>query len=80
MPKKFHIWTSGCQMNVHDSEKIAGILSETGCQHTSDLKDAGVVVLNTCSIREKAEQKFRSVLGKLKKRKKEKLQDSLQIS
>jgi tRNA-2-methylthio-N6-dimethylallyladenosine synthase len=63
---KYYVKTFGCQMNVHDSEKIAGILSETGCQHTSDLKDARVVVLNTCSIREKAEHKFYSELGRLK--------------
>jgi tRNA-2-methylthio-N6-dimethylallyladenosine synthase len=66
MNKKYHIWTSGCQMNVHDSEKISGIFSETGLQRTDELKDAGVVVLNTCSIREKAEQKFYSELGRLK--------------
>ena len=70
MTKKFHIWTSGCQMNVHDSEKIAGIFSENGLQHTGEVKDAGVIVLNTCSIREKAEQKFYSELGRLKTLKK----------
>jgi len=70
LTKKFHIWTSGCQMNVHDSEKIAGIFSENGLQHTGEVKDAGVIVLNTCSIREKAEQKFYSELGRLKTLKK----------
>ncbi|KPK02253.1 MAG: hypothetical protein AMK71_02955 [Nitrospira bacterium SG8_35_4] len=57
-------------MNVHDSEKIAGIFSESGLQQADELKDAGVVVLNTCSIREKAEQKFYSELGRLKSLKK----------
>ena len=57
-------------MNVHDSEKIAGIFSEAGLQHAGELKEAGVVVLNTCSIREKAEQKFYSELGRLKSLKK----------
>lgn len=57
-------------MNVHDSEKIAGILSETGLQQADELKETNVVVLNTCSIREKAEQKFYSELGRLKSLKK----------
>ena len=53
-------------MNVHDSEKIAGIFSESGLQQTDEPKEAGVVVLNTCNIREKAEHKFYSELGRLK--------------
>jgi tRNA-2-methylthio-N6-dimethylallyladenosine synthase len=57
-------------MNVHDSEKIAGIFSETGYQEAIGTNDADVIVLNTCSIREKAEQKFFSELGRLKKEKK----------
>lgn len=57
-------------MNVHDSEKIAGIFSESGYDGADDSKDADVIVLNTCSIREKAEQKFFSELGRLKKVKK----------
>jgi len=69
--KKYYVWTSGCQMNVHDSEKIAGIFSETGYKEAADTNNADVIVLNTCSIREKAEQKFYSELGRLKKAKKE---------
>jgi tRNA-2-methylthio-N6-dimethylallyladenosine synthase len=57
-------------MNVHDSEKIAGILSESGYGNIDSAKDADVVVLNTCSIREKAEQKFYSELGRLETLKK----------
>jgi tRNA-2-methylthio-N6-dimethylallyladenosine synthase len=57
-------------MNVHDSEKIAGIFLEKGYQQADGLYEADVVVLNTCSIREKAEQKFYSELGRLKKAKK----------
>jgi tRNA-2-methylthio-N6-dimethylallyladenosine synthase len=57
-------------MNVHDSEKIAGIFNETGYSEAEDSGDADVIVLNTCSIREKAEQKFYSDLGRLKKVKK----------
>lgn len=70
MSKKYHIHTFGCQMNVHDSEKMSGIFSESGLQQADEIKDAGVVVLNTCSIREKAEQKFYSELGRLKALKK----------
>lgn len=70
--KKFHIHTFGCQMNVHDSEKIAGILSESGYMNSDSVKDADVVVLNTCSIRQKAEQKFFSELGRLESVKKNK--------
>jgi len=57
-------------MNVHDSEKIAGIFSESGYSQLSESKKADVIVLNTCSIRQKAEQKFYSELGRLKKAKK----------
>ncbi len=53
-------------MNVHDSEKIAGIFSETGYQKAAGFKESDVIVLNTCSVREKAEQKFFSELGRLK--------------
>ncbi len=70
MNKKYHIHTFGCQMNVHDSEKIAGVFSETGYQKADGSNEADIIVLNTCSIREKAEQKFYSELGRLKKIKK----------
>ncbi len=53
-------------MNVHDSEKIAGILSGHGYEESSGAKDADVIIINTCSIRQKAEQKFLSELGRLK--------------
>ena len=56
-------------MNVHDSEKIAGIFAESGHKEASGPGSADVVVLNTCSIREKAEHKFYSDLGRLKKAK-----------
>jgi tRNA-2-methylthio-N6-dimethylallyladenosine synthase len=57
-------------MNEHDSERIAGILSESGYGETDSPKDADVIVINTCSIRQKAEQKFLSELGRLKSIKK----------
>ncbi|RJQ49885.1 MAG: tRNA (N6-isopentenyl adenosine(37)-C2)-methylthiotransferase MiaB [Nitrospiraceae bacterium] len=63
--KRFYLHTFGCQMNVHDSEKMAGILSEAGMSHSNHFNNADVIVLNTCSIREKAEQKFYSELGRL---------------
>jgi tRNA-2-methylthio-N6-dimethylallyladenosine synthase len=53
-------------MNVHDSEKIAGILSQEGFSYTDNPKEADVIIFNTCSIREKAEQKFFSELGRIK--------------
>jgi tRNA-2-methylthio-N6-dimethylallyladenosine synthase len=53
-------------MNVHDSEKIAGIFSEYGYEEAHGVKDADVIVINTCSVRQKAEQKFYSELGRLK--------------
>lgn len=59
-------------MNVHDSEKIAGILSVSDYEFTDSTKEADVIVLNTCNIRQKAEQKFYSELGRLEKIKKDK--------
>jgi tRNA-2-methylthio-N6-dimethylallyladenosine synthase len=66
MTKKYFIHTFGCQMNVHDSEKIAGILSESDHGTADSIEEADVIVLNTCSIRQKAEQKFYSELGRLR--------------
>jgi len=66
MNKKYFIKTMGCQMNVHDYEKIAGIFSELGYQQAAGFKESDVIVLNTCSVRAKAEQKFSSELGRLK--------------
>lgn len=57
-------------MNVHDSEKMAGLLLEEGYKLTEAPRDADIVIFNTCSIREKAEQKFRSELGRMKNLKK----------
>jgi tRNA-2-methylthio-N6-dimethylallyladenosine synthase len=68
--KKFYLSTFGCQMNVHDSEKMAGILKADGYSETDNPKDADIVIFNTCSIRQKAEQKFFSSLGKIKSLKK----------
>lgn len=67
--KKFHITTFGCQMNEHDSETIAGLLLEKGYEHASERKDANIVIINTCSVRENADKRFFGTLGQLKKKK-----------
>jgi len=64
--KRVFIKTFGCQMNVHDSEVMAGLLIEGGYGITEDLPEADVVLLNTCCIRQKAEEKVYSQLGVLK--------------
>src|ERR1700733_410976 len=66
MPKSFVIRTFGCQMNEHDSERLAGMLVADGMRQTDDMGDADVVVLNTCCIRENADQKLYGTLGSLK--------------
>ncbi|MBU4320970.1 MAG: tRNA (N6-isopentenyl adenosine(37)-C2)-methylthiotransferase MiaB [Nitrospinae bacterium] len=66
MPRKVYIHTFGCQMNVHDSEKMAGILKAGGYAEAANTEDADLIIFNTCSIRQKAEQKFRSELGRIK--------------
>ena len=58
MAKTAHIETFGCQMNVHDSERIAGLLQQAGYELTPEPGDADLVVINTCSVREKAEDKL----------------------
>ncbi|MEK6673342.1 MAG: tRNA (N6-isopentenyl adenosine(37)-C2)-methylthiotransferase MiaB [Nitrospirota bacterium] len=68
--QKFYIDTFGCQMNVHDSEKIAGVMNDYGYSLTNDPKEADLIIYNTCSIRQKAEQKFYSELGRVKSYKK----------
>jgi tRNA-2-methylthio-N6-dimethylallyladenosine synthase len=64
--KSFHIETFGCQMNVHDSEKVAGVLLERGYSPVDDPLAADVIFYNTCSIREKAAQKVFSRLGQFR--------------
>ena len=69
---KYFIHTYGCQMNIHDSEKIAGILESMGYFSTDQVEDADVVVFNTCCIRETAEQKIYGHIGAIKKLKRAK--------
>ena len=66
MSGKYLVRTFGCQMNEHDSERIAGLLEADGMQVTDDVEDADVVVLNTCCIRENADNKLYGTLGHLK--------------
>src|SRR5262245_7402238 len=66
MAKKYLIETLGCQMNVHDSERMAGLLDEAGYEPTDDEREADVVVINTCSVRERAEEKLYTRLGELR--------------
>ncbi len=63
--KTFYIETWGCQMNRHDSERLAGLLIASGYRPSSDIADADLILLNTCSVREKAVQKVKSRLGEL---------------
>jgi len=65
--KPFYIETFGCQMNVHDSEKVAGVLMARGYRPVSSPEEAEVIFYNTCSIREKAAQKVFSRLGTFRK-------------
>ncbi|MEZ5170102.1 MAG: tRNA (N6-isopentenyl adenosine(37)-C2)-methylthiotransferase MiaB [Acidimicrobiia bacterium] len=64
--RRFHVETFGCQMNEHDSERIAGLLAESGMEYTESTDDADVVVLNTCCIRENADNRLYGRLGRLK--------------
>ncbi len=66
MTRRFFVRTYGCQMNEHDSERIAGVLAADGMEPTDDLAQADVVVFNTCCIRENADNKFYGHLGDMK--------------
>src|SRR5687767_10955321 len=63
---KYFIETYGCQMNVHDSERMAGLLEQAGYKATADASHADVVVINTCSVREGAEDKLYTRLGQVR--------------
>jgi tRNA-2-methylthio-N6-dimethylallyladenosine synthase len=65
---KYFIETYGCQMNVHDSERMAGLLEASGYERAPEEGDADLVVINTCSVREKAEEKLYTRLGDIKGR------------
>ena len=66
MSRKYLIETFGCQMNYHDSEQMAGLLESAGYDPAADESEADVVVVNTCSVREHAEEKLYTRLGELR--------------
>jgi tRNA-2-methylthio-N6-dimethylallyladenosine synthase len=61
--RRYHVTTFGCQMNAHDSERIKGMLEELGLGEAAAPEDADVIVFNTCTIREKPDQKFAAHMG-----------------
>jgi tRNA-2-methylthio-N6-dimethylallyladenosine synthase len=63
---KYLVETYGCQMNEHDSERMAGLLEQAGYERTGDDLEADVIVINTCSVREKAEEKLYTRLGEIR--------------
>ncbi len=65
--KTFYLETFGCQMNAHDSEKVIGTLRQQGYRQVEPEEDAGLILYNTCSIRDKAEQKVFNRLNDYKK-------------
>ena len=64
--KKYYIRTYGCQMNEHDSEVMGGILSEMGFTTTDQVDEADIILLNTCAVRENAENRVFGEIGHLK--------------
>ncbi len=66
-PETYFIQTFGCQMNEHDSEKMAGMLEEKGYKLSDDRENADIIVVNTCSVRENADNRFFGQLGVIKK-------------
>jgi tRNA-2-methylthio-N6-dimethylallyladenosine synthase len=64
---KYFIETYGCQMSVHDAERMAGLLEQSGYDRAESEIDADLVVINTCSVRERAEEKLYTRLGEIKK-------------
>src|SRR5690554_3680605 len=73
MPGKIYVQTFGCQMNEYDSAKMLDVLREShGLEQTADPAEADVILLNTCSVREKAQEKVFSQLGRWRALKQEK--------
>ncbi|MDQ4019416.1 MAG: tRNA (N6-isopentenyl adenosine(37)-C2)-methylthiotransferase MiaB [Actinomycetota bacterium] len=64
--RRYHVTTFGCQMNAHDSERIKGMLESLGLGETHEQADADVIVFNTCTIREKPDQRFAAHLAQAK--------------
>jgi tRNA-2-methylthio-N6-dimethylallyladenosine synthase len=71
MAKRYHVTTFGCQMNEHDSERMRGMLESLGYQEAGERADADLILFNTCSIRESADNRFVAHLGEAKRLKSE---------
>ncbi|MCW2979717.1 MAG: modification enzyme MiaB family, partial [Solirubrobacterales bacterium] len=69
--KRFHVTTFGCQMNVHDSERMRGMLTSLGYKEAAERSEADLILFNTCSIRESADSRFIGHLGEAKRLKSE---------
>jgi len=69
--KRFHVTTFGCQMNVHDSERMRGMLTSLGYEEAAERSEADLILFNTCSIRESADSRFIAHLGEAKRLKSE---------
>src|SRR5437867_10752246 len=70
MAKRVYIETYGCQMNVADSEVIGGILNKEGYSFTKELNEADIILVNTCAVRDNAEQRIYGRLGLFGRQKK----------
>lgn len=66
MTRKYHVWTEGCQMNLADSQRVGSALERLGYEFTRSAEEADVIVLNTCVVRQSAEDKAYSHLGALR--------------
>lgn len=66
-PKKAYVRSFGCQLNISDGEKIKGLLKSMGCILTDDENDADIIILNTCAVRENAEDRVFGIVGSMKK-------------
>jgi tRNA-2-methylthio-N6-dimethylallyladenosine synthase len=71
MAKRYHVTTFGCQMNVHDSERMRGMLESLGYEEAESREAADLILFNTCSIRESADNRFLAHLGEAKRLKSE---------
>jgi tRNA-2-methylthio-N6-dimethylallyladenosine synthase len=69
--KRYHVTTFGCQMNEHDSERMKGMLESLGYVEAAEREDADLILFNTCSIREAADNRFLSHLGVARRVKRE---------
>ncbi len=76
---KYFIETYGCQMNVHDSERMAGLLEQSGYDPAESERDADIVVVNTCSVRDRAEEKLYTRLGEIKEMSRDSGRDPLVV-